>query len=134
MDKKLLSELEQKLIKEKELLEKELSSFADKDKNLKGDWDTRFPYQGTEQNRETGGSALEEMADEVEEYGNLLPIEYNLELKLRDINIALEKIKKGTYGICEKCGKKISIERLKAWPEARLCQKCQQEKRKSQSL
>jgi len=37
----------------------------------------------------------------------------------------LEKIKKGKYGICEKCGKKIPEERLKAFPEARFCMKCE---------
>jgi DnaK suppressor protein len=53
-----------------------------------------------------------------------------LELKLRDVDIALEKIQKdlpaeaGNYGKCEKCGKEIEEERLKAVPEARLCIKC----------
>jgi RNA polymerase-binding transcription factor DksA len=43
---------------------------------------------------------------------------------LRDINLALEKIKKGNYGICEKCGKEIEIDRLEAIPEARFCKNC----------
>ncbi|MCD6489235.1 MAG: TraR/DksA C4-type zinc finger protein, partial [Thermodesulfobacterium sp.] len=51
-------------------------------------------------------------------------IEYTLELKLRNINLALKKIKEGKYGICEKCHKPIEIERLKARPEAKLCMKC----------
>jgi len=38
--------------------------------------------------------------------------------------LALEKIKKGKYGVCESCGKKISQKRLKISPEARLCLKC----------
>jgi len=45
-------------------------------------------------------------------------------LQLLDINLALEKIKKGTYGKCEKCGKQISIQRLKAYPEAKYCREC----------
>lgn len=53
-----------------------------------------------------------------------LSLEYSFELKLKDINMALEKIEKGTYGICEKCGKKIDEERLVACPEAKTCLKC----------
>ena len=120
MNKKLLEELKKNLEKEKSLIEKDLKGFAKKDEKLKGDWDTRFPkWDG-----EAGSSSLETMANEVEEYESLLPIEQTLELKLRDINLALEKIKKGKYGICEKCGKEIDIERLKTIPEARFCLKC----------
>jgi len=43
---------------------------------------------------------------------------------LRNINLALEKIKKGNYGICEKCGGEIEIERLEVIPEAQFCKKC----------
>jgi len=120
MDKKLLKELKEKLEKEKSQSEEELKKFAKKDEKLKGDWDTRYPkWDG-----EAGSSSLETMADELEEYESLLPVEHVLELKLRDIDSALEKIKKEKYGICEKCGKEIDIERLKTIPEARFCLKC----------
>ena len=120
MNKKLLKELKEKLEKEKSQIEEELKKFAKKDGKLKGDWDTRYPkWDG-----EAGSSSLETMADELEEYESLLPVEHVLELKLRDIDSALEKIKKEKYGICEKCGKEIEIERLKAIPEAKFCLKC----------
>jgi RNA polymerase-binding transcription factor DksA len=45
-------------------------------------------------------------------------------VKLKNINLALEKIKKGNYGICEKCQREIEIDRLEAIPEARFCKKC----------
>ncbi|MGB9743526.1 MAG: TraR/DksA family transcriptional regulator [Minisyncoccales bacterium] len=122
MMKKTIEKLKQRLEKEKKNIEEQLKQFADKDKNLKADWDTRFPlFNG----RELGSAALEQAADEVEEYENLLPIEHNLELKLKDINEALEKIKKGTYGVCEKCGKKISLKRLEVIPETKTCLECQ---------
>jgi len=47
-----------------------------------------------------------------------------LELRLKNINLALEKIEKGRYGNCEKCGKEIDEKRLKISPEARSCLKC----------
>lgn len=40
------------------------------------------------------------------------------------IDEALRRIKEGTYGICEKCGKQISAARLEAVPHARLCINC----------
>ena len=120
MTSKLLKELKQKLEKQKILLETELKKFAVKDEKLKGDWDTKFPKADSV----AGGQALEDAADQVEEYVNLLPIEHNMELRLQKINSALEKIKKGIYGKCEKCNKKISEERLSIYPEATECTNC----------
>jgi DnaK suppressor protein len=58
-----------------------------------------------------------------------LPIEYSLELKLKDVNLALEKMKKGTYGICEKCQKRIKEERLKIYPVVQYCLNCKKPKK-----
>lgn len=46
--------------------------------------------------------------------------------ELCDINVALEKIDAGTYGLCEACSKKIPKKRLSALPFARLCIECKQ--------
>ena len=43
---------------------------------------------------------------------------------LREIAGALQKLKEGTYGICERCDKPIGVKRLEAMPHARLCVKC----------
>ena len=121
VNKKLLKELKEKLEKEKAALEKQLKTFATEDPNLKGDWDSKFPkFDG-----EFGGAALETAADEVEEYTTRLPVEFSLETRLRDINLALEKIEKGKYGKCENCGKEIDEKRLKVYPAARFCLRCQ---------
>ncbi len=40
------------------------------------------------------------------------------------IDEALQRIEKGTYGLCQNCGKPISPERLEAVPHARLCIEC----------
>lgn len=39
--------------------------------------------------------------------------------RLQDINDALERIENGSYGLSEKSGKPIPLERLEAQPEAR---------------
>ena len=44
--------------------------------------------------------------------------------KLIEIDEALERIEDGTYGICEECGKRITSNRLKIMPFARLCVPC----------
>lgn len=116
IDKKFIEEIKEKLEAGRNSLQKELESFAKKDDVPKGDWETKYP------NRENG--SMEEEADEMQEYDNLLSLEHSLELKLRDVNRALEKIAEGKYGICEKCGKEIGGERLKACPEARTCLRC----------
>jgi DnaK suppressor protein len=42
-----------------------------------------------------------------------------------EIDDALSRIEDGTYGQCERCGKPISEERLKAMPTARYDAECQ---------
>jgi len=117
MDKKFLKIQKEKLEEEKKRLEKELSSLARKSEVVKGDWITKYP--------EFDGGRWEEETDEVEEYGNILPVSYTLEIELKKVKESLEKIKKGKYGLCEKCKKPISQGRLKAYPRAKYCIKCQ---------
>lgn len=40
------------------------------------------------------------------------------------IDEALRRIEEGTFGICEKCEKQISVARLEAVPHARMCIEC----------
>ncbi|MBU4350835.1 TraR/DksA C4-type zinc finger protein [Candidatus Parcubacteria bacterium] len=116
IEKEFIEKIKTRLEKEKQGLIKELDSFADKKKNLKSDWAARFPnFQG---------SNLEEEADEVEEYENLISIERTLETKLQQINLAMESMEKGEYGTCKTCHQEISKERLEAIPETAVCQNC----------
>ncbi len=46
--------------------------------------------------------------------------------ELAEIDLALDKIKLGTYGICEMCEEPIGIERLKVKPFARFCITCRE--------
>ncbi len=43
---------------------------------------------------------------------------------LYHLNLALERLEKGEYGICVQCNKEINHERLEAVPHARLCIEC----------
>lgn len=46
------------------------------------------------------------------------------------IDEALRRIKDGTYGACQTCGKDISKARLEAVPHARLCIDCKEKEEK----
>ncbi len=116
MKKELLSKLKQQLLQQKETLEKELETFATKDKEIENNWDAKHQSQED--------TDMEEKADQVQEYDNLLSLEHTLELKLKDVVSALEKIEKDAYGPCEKCGKEIEEKRLLICPEAKLCINC----------
>jgi RNA polymerase-binding transcription factor DksA len=43
---------------------------------------------------------------------------------LVDLDRALERLRDGTYGTCERCGQPITSERLAARPAARTCIRC----------
>ena len=46
--------------------------------------------------------------------------------EIEEIDNALKKIKKGKYGVCENCGRKINKQRLTAIPFVSLCIKCKE--------
>jgi RNA polymerase-binding protein DksA len=52
---------------------------------------------------------------------------------LYHIEEALARIEEGSYGNCEECGGKISKERLKALPHARLCIECKEKEEEGSS-
>lgn len=49
----------------------------------------------------------------------------NVDELLEEVSVALEKIRTGTYGLCDVCGKTITKARLLALPYATLCIECQ---------
>ncbi|MCL2389129.1 MAG: TraR/DksA family transcriptional regulator [Elusimicrobia bacterium] len=50
---------------------------------------------------------------------------------LEAIDTALTAIKRGTYGMCQCCGKAIPVARLDAIPWVRYCKACQEEAEKA---
>ncbi|MDD4269489.1 MAG: TraR/DksA family transcriptional regulator [Pirellulaceae bacterium] len=66
--------------------------------------------------------ALDSVQDEIS--SQLAEVESR---ELARIEIALERMREGQYGICEGCGCNIPMARLNALPYATLCIKCQRE-------
>jgi DnaK suppressor protein len=51
-----------------------------------------------------------------------------------EVMLALEKIKDGTYGICESCDQEIESERLEALPITLLCIECKKKEEAKERL
>ncbi|MDR3212076.1 MAG: TraR/DksA C4-type zinc finger protein [Planctomycetota bacterium] len=69
-------------------------------------------------------------ADEVDKAADAYDEDLSFEIatandqELGDIQAALDKIEKGTYGVCEVCGEHIAPSRLKILPSATTCVDC----------
>jgi len=104
--KERLLQEEQRLIEEREALEERTSHAA-------------------ELERATELSAYDDhpadMASETFELEKERALQENVETLLQRVRTALDKIERGTYGICDACGQEISKQRLQALPYATLC-------------
>jgi DnaK suppressor protein len=108
-----------KFKKQRELLESDLKRLADELTQLQTSAST------SEERRE--GSPFgkrEEEATETLELEKRLTLENRVRQEMAAVEHALDKIEKGTYGLCDNCGQPISPERLEALPQASLCVKC----------
>lgn len=76
------------------------------------------------QDHPTSGNHMADDASEVFEQTKNLALKHHLEKMLEQVELAMHRIEKGSYGVCEKCGGLISPERLQAMPSATLCVGC----------
>ncbi len=104
------------LLEQKATLEGGLAKFAKKDKRAATtDYDATFPNYGDSE---------EDNAREVADYEANLSIEHDMEKTLRDVDAAIRRIAKGTYGVCKYCGKPIDAKRMLARPTSSACVEC----------
>jgi DnaK suppressor protein len=62
---------------------------------------------------------------EAETHARLIEHRWSSQAVLDD---ALERLRRGLYGICEECGEEISVERLRVIPFAAYCIDCQHQR------
>ena len=55
-------------------------------------------------------------------------------VRLASLDLALERIERGTFGFCAECGESMSFEQLHATPEDTCCLCCQHEGRAASRL
>ncbi|MBU0597041.1 TraR/DksA family transcriptional regulator [Patescibacteria group bacterium] len=115
LDPKFIAEIKAKILKEKNKLEQELAGFATKNPHVTDDYDAEYPEYGDKN---------DDNAQEVERYTVRKPLEIALEKSLRDVNNALSRMEKGTYGICKYCDEPIGEKRLIARPNSSACVSC----------
>jgi DnaK suppressor protein len=115
MEKEFIQKMKQVLEQEKARLEAELAEFTTKNIHNPEDFNADFPQLGDKE---------DENANEVAIYSDNLTLERTLEKSLRDVNESLDRVAKGTWGICKYCQKEISKERLEARPTSSACVEC----------
>ncbi len=114
MNKKDTEKFKKLLLAEATQLEEELSGIGKKDPSAPGGWDV------TASDMKVDTADDNEVADRFGELEENTGIANKLEGQLQEVKSALERIEKGTYGLCEKCAKPIEIGRLEANPSARI--------------
>lgn len=99
-------------------------------KKLEGERDAlkaKIEEYGQPVNMSTDVEDLEsEEADAAEEFSNNLAIAAAYRAQLEEVENALHKMDEEGYGMCEKCGGKISAEKIMASPSARYCASCEE--------
>jgi RNA polymerase-binding transcription factor DksA len=104
-----------KLEEEKKLVEKEMDEVGRQNPSEPGDWEPVETDMGSDPADENN------VADEMESFGENSAVLDKLEIEYKDINEALEKIENDTYGKCEVGGENIPEDRLEAYPAAKTC-------------
>ena len=110
-----LNHFRKKLDEERLRVEGELQTIAKISPDNPRDWQPTPPDLNTQM------SEASEMADMFEEMGNRAARQTELETRLNEVNSALDKIEKGTYGFCAVDQKPIPEARLEANPAAETC-------------
>jgi DnaK suppressor protein len=95
-------------------------------KRLANELQTAADNASTAEERREGSpfGKREEEATETMELEKRLALENSIRQELSVVEHALDKIGKGTYGVCDNCGKPIDPKRLEALPQATLCMDC----------
>ncbi len=114
MNTKNIGQFKKKLMEEKAVLESELGSIGQRNPTQVGGW------EATAGGIEVDSADENEVADKLEELEENTGIVSQLDKQLIEVNAALDRIEKGTYGTCETCGKPIEEERLEANPSSRI--------------
>lgn len=113
-----LKQIKELLLVEKNRINKELGNISVTDEHEADNRTAQFPSYGDKP---------DENAQEITDFGTTVVTQKVLEKSLEDIEKALNRIDKKTYGTCKYCGKSINEKRLMARPTAGACVACKTE-------
>lgn len=111
----ILESIKNKLERDKQSAQKNLSKIKEED-----------PF--ADPARLSDNASLDTEAKEEIGHDRVEAIKGALSSQLSRIEIALKRLKRGEYGICERCGKAIETKRLEIMPTATLCVACERKK------
>ena len=112
------------------LTEEELSDLRANLEAERDSLDEELPAQGTSVSGDWQASTRDfakteadpsDAADNIEELATRVPLVEELETRRKEVDAALKKMKKGTYGLCDVCSGEIPLDRLEANPAAATC-------------
>ena len=103
------------LTKEAKTLEEELASIGRKNPDEKGDW------EAVATNLDDDNADEFDVAEDMGNFENNRAELNQLEIQLKNVRVALQKIENETYGVCEIGGEQIEEDRLEANPSATTC-------------
>jgi len=107
---KQIEELKQTLLERKELITNSINDSRESINSLKNaECNDEFDYAEVSSDSFKEGIIANQQVKELEE-----------------IEDALKRIEKGTYGVCEMCDESIAIGRLRAKPFAKFCTPCRE--------
>ncbi|MGA1931940.1 RNA polymerase-binding protein DksA [Arcobacter sp. YIC-464] len=107
---KQIEELKQTLLERKELITNSINDSRESINSLKNsECNDEFDYAEVSSDSFKEGIIANQQIKELEE-----------------IEDALKRIQKGTYGVCEMCDESIAIGRLRAKPFAKFCTPCRE--------
>lgn len=109
--KELLTDIETFFVKERENVLKRLTQLNEED-----------PYHDREATNNSADVTVDASEDILHE--NAKANQGALSKKLKDIDMALERVKNGKYGTCKKCNEIIDTDRLSSNPFALYCITC----------
>ena len=75
----------------------------------------------------TNENEIGEDSYESNEHDQVVVLKEQIVDSLRKVDATLTRIKKGSYGFCERCGQMINTDRLAVNPVASLCIDCERE-------
>ena len=113
--KTTLERFKKRLEEEKERLEEQIEDY---ERDLE---EARLTESSSDRSPDPGNAEASSMKLE---YAKELSIEQNTLDLLSKVDRALERVRAGTYGICESCGTSIPVERLDVLPYSTLCVDC----------
>jgi len=109
--KELLTDIEAFFLNEKKNVEKRLSQITEED-----------PYSDRESTTNSADVTVDATEDILHEHATAN--KEALERKIKEIDMALERVKNGKYGMCKKCDMLINTDRLSSNPFALYCITC----------